>query len=478
MMTWSTPSAPVFAVATTPPWSRRPAGAPWSAPTPPAPAPRRVAFETLDFLPSSLPGATLANLGKLGTMVGHPEISSILEKIRQAQTSQSAGGIPGFDQQQVQAAILDAIRTGKVDSKAIFGNVLGVGAGAICAATGVGAGMVPICAAGGKALGQMLAGFTVHPDGALPTASSQAFQNAMDADREYLNTTRQDLFFRLSSQMKSQETRDKALQILDNFFPLATDFGVGTAEYQDTLPEYLGFYTPFAWECTAGKAFHDLCGTVYDWEMDFSGPPLKPGWAEATLNVIQQKLEAKGIPVGPNFDILRQENAKSPRWYGRPQSEELFQFYQDVKRTVWPLMQSQMEQQLQDLLVSEAIKGNQEFLSSVDELSSQLLWRAKCGSDDTDCSQKVLQQVALYTEQLHTLPVEQVASQINADFPPPVTTDDTSGQGSKDKDKDDEGIHWGRWLLGALTLGALGAGGYRVSQGLPVLPEDWSHPLR
>jgi hypothetical protein len=209
--------------------------------------------------------------------------------------------------------------------------------------------------------------------------------------------------------------------------------GVALVQATDTLPEYLGFYVPFAWECTAGKAFHDLCGTVYDWEMDLSGPALKPGWAEATLNVIQQKLEAKGIPVGPNFDILRQENALSPRWYGRPQSEALFQLYLDLKRTVWPLMQSRMEQQLQDLLVSEAIKSNKEFLDSVDELSTQLLSRAKCGSGDTDCSEKVLQQVALYTEQLHTLPVQQVAAQINADFPLPQD-EDTSGKGKDDKD--------------------------------------------
>lgn len=364
-----------------------------------------------------------------------PEIQEALEAVKQAQNTNLA--IPGFDQAEVQTAILEAIKTGQIDPKKIWGTVMGVGAGAICAATGAGLAVAPLCAAGGKLVGEWVAGLQAKPTAPnQETASSKALDATLESDWALLKAQREALYSKLAAQLSGDpQALSDMRQLLDDFFPFSIYDGIDKGfEYRVQMmrkPVGYGFLTPFVPECQViGEKFVKECAyDFWEWEIDYSKPQLQGGWVEALLDRLAVDLVPKGIDVRPQVEEFKRLNVKDGRWWkGKDQPQAMLQVHQDMKTIFWPAMQLEFEKRMQQMLVKAAIRANTKLVVAVDKLGDALV--ARTGCTDEKCAAKLRQDAAGYAEKLRVQGVPEVTREIEKDLP---TGSEKSGMGTGTK---------------------------------------------
>ncbi len=366
-------------------------------------------------------------------------LKQALKQVVDAQQDQALA-IPGIDPSQVQNDLLNLITTGKLDPKKFLGQFFSIGAGAACAAVG-GAGLAPLCAQGGKVVGEAVAGLQVHPTGAVETEASKRFSATMEADWALLKQRKQSLLFAILPKLANDPDGRKELnKILDLFFP----FEYPTAPRGRIAPGQVGgFLLPFvAWGCQwIGNLYSDGCGSM-EYNADWSiGAPLKAGWAQACLGkLIQVVKQAYNVNIAPQVvQLIEQNDAGGNFWWSADpatgkdddQPADLLRLYQDQKDILWPALQAEMERQLQGLLVKAAVRGQQRLLKAVDNLADVLADRKSKGSVGTlgmlptpDAQRQALLEasvryLAVAQQQGLEIALRQAAADYPATAPPP-----------------------------------------------------------
>lgn len=378
-------------------------------------------------LPTQLPG-------------GAGELAKAINQLRDAQQEASNLNIPGMDPKAAQAMILTAITEEGVDPKEFLGQFFGTGAAVVCAAAGSPA-LAPLCAQGGKVIGEVLAGLQATPQGPTSTKHSEALQGMINADFAKLKANRDKILYGLAARFNSApEAMEEARAVVDLFYPLQDRWCCPKADQSPAngmcqvklSPFVAGFFTPILVTgacCLIGKNYSVFCGQEWEWQGDYSAPiqgknaqPLEPGWVEKMLAVIEQTYKDGGINLSASFDALRADSdakaASGGRWYSGSfvtNAEAMGRLYRDLRDVLWPALEMAMQKRLQGVVARAAVRANERLVGSVGELTDVLATRAGCTT--VACRQDVQRKVGDIAEALRDESPEAVMREVEAAFP-------------------------------------------------------------
>lgn len=347
----------------------------------------------------SLPAATLVQTA--ATTKKPPSSVAVTSQVLKAALTRvdaaqgSSFSIPGFDGAAVRNDLLASIASGKADSKGMLKQFFAASAAIGCTAAG-GAALAPLCAQGGRIVADAVAGFQVRPSGAVATEESQRFSATMDADWAMLKQQKEGMYYGLAAKLNGDGVAMKEMQaVLDEFFPFESP---GAPRGRMTPGAAGGFLLPFiAWGCWVGNLYSDGCDAV-EYEADWSiQPPPKSGWPQACLGkFLQVVLAAYGINLSYQVTKVIEENDKSPRWDAPSQAANLLALYQDEKMMLWPALQIEMERRITNVLVKAAVRANDKFLDSLDDLADLIEKRDGCSGPA--CRKRALEQAVKYSQ--------------------------------------------------------------------------------
>lgn len=381
--------------------------------------------------------------GIIEVPTGGKDLEKILQQIDQAQDESENLLVPGVDPSAMRAKVLQAVFDGGVDPQAFMQEFFGTSAALACTAVGSPA-LAPLCMAGGQAIGEAVAGFQVKPVGPGPTASGEALGAMLAADTAYLQTQRDGIFYQLAARFNSAPGAMKQVErILQDFFG-----GVGCFSpmpdgqcvyYKGTepclsgqtkawtnakgdcsttaLPAYGGgFYLPFYVlnGCPLlGKGYSDLCGSFWEWEIDYSAPsnatgkgPLKPDWLPKLLTVLQGILQINNVELSASFDKLR-----STTWPTGSPAETMSAVYLAVRNAIWPALQIALEKRLKAVVVEVAVKANEKLVLGVDLLAKEIARRQGC--KEGECLRQAQQMALKLAPQTREVGVAELAQKVN-----------------------------------------------------------------
>lgn len=420
---------------------------------------------------------------------GKSNMVDLLTGLQDASEDSANLQIPGLDPQAVQGYVLGAALQGGTDPKVFMEQFFSMGGALACAAVG-GVALAPLCAAGGKVVGEAVAGFQVKPTGPGPSAAGEALQAQLDTDRAYLAQQRDGLYYSLAARFNGAPEAMKQVEaILKEFYggfgcskPMAdgqclfnrdavpcgeslwTDKS-GACSSETMGPYAGGFLLPFyvVDGCALmGHAWSGACGGFWEWEQDFSTitsggqhyPP-PPGWIEGMLVVMQGILKQRGMDVDAVFDKLR---GQAQGWYQLPSAADAMRaFYVALKMALWPVLQLALEKRLQAVVVDTAVKANVKLVLGIDAVALELAKRSKCSGGA--CFDQLKKDVQALAMKLPGKSVAEVAKQVDEAYPPPAS----GGSGAS-------GISAGKVVVGLGLTTALLYGLHRLIKRYVLCP--------
>jgi len=382
-----------------------------------------------------IPDLPTFDLGPVLTQADN--LASQVQQLRDAQTESSNLQIPGFSTQEAQDLFLTTVASGQLDPKAFLKTFFSTGAAVACTAAGAGA-LAPLCAQGGKVIGEVIGGLQAKGAGVTGTAASDALGQMMQADAAMLKKIRDSIFYGLAARFNSApEAMAEATAVLDEFYPqkVITCPWSEHVDYKcppDKLKPFLtGFYIPFYTTnacALLGVAYSFACTHEYwEWQMDYSSPvvgktnePLTPFWVQNLFQFIQNHLAKSGVDVSGSFAAIWKDHAEKEakggsRWQAFEHATALRLIYQDIRDVVWPALEIALRKRLEAVVVKAAVKANEKLLESIANLTSTLAQRVGCSSGA--CFQKIRADVVQATRNLETMPVSTIVQKLEETFP-------------------------------------------------------------